>query len=248
MAAIPSKVLERITKNYNNIKKIIIAASHKDINEADTVFIVSDILSEILGYDKYDNITREYVIKGTYCDLAIKTNENIEFLIEVKAIGIKLNEKHIKQAVDYGANQGIDYVILTNGIYWSVYKLSFDKPITTKLLYSFNFLELNIRKQEDQEKLFILCKEGLQKNAIDKYSEYKKIVNRFFISTIIQSDDVLNLIRRQLKKILPKFKIENPEIKSILFNSVLKREVLESEEAKESVIEYKKQLKKLEKK
>ena len=56
MAAIPSKALERITKNYNNIKKIIIAALKKDINEADTVVIVSDVLSEILGYDKYENI------------------------------------------------------------------------------------------------------------------------------------------------------------------------------------------------
>ena len=38
--------------------------------------IVADILSEIFGYDKYNEVTSEYAIKGTYCDLAIKLAGN----------------------------------------------------------------------------------------------------------------------------------------------------------------------------
>lgn len=248
MAKVPSKVSERITKNYTKMKKVVSNAISRDINEADTVVIVSDVLSDIFGYDKYSEITREFAIRNTYCDLAIKIGEDVQFLIEVKAIGITLYEKHIKQAVDYGANQGIDWVILTNGHVWNIYKLQFEKPIYAKLIFSFDFLELNPRKLEDIDKLFILCKEGLQKNAILEFSNYKQIVNKFFVSAILTNEVMINNIKKELNKILDKSKVSEDEIKNILLNGVLKRDVIESDEAKSASIEYNKMLRKAKKK
>lgn len=244
MAKIPSKVAERISKNYNKMKKVVENGLSKDINEADTVVIVADILSDVFGYDKYTEITREFAIRNTYCDLAIKIEQDIYFLIEVKAIGITLNEKHIKQAVDYGANQGIDWVVLTNGQEWQVYKLQFEKPINAKLIFSFNFLDVNPRKMDDLERLFILCKEGTQKNAILEFSNYKQVVNKFFVTAIVSSDNVLSVIKRELNKLLPKNKVDEEEVKNILLNSILKREVIESDEAIAAAKEYNKTIKK----
>lgn len=70
MAAIPAKVRDRVKDNLGKIQKIPEQAKARDINEADTVAIVSDVLTDILGYDKYMEVTREYAVKGTYCDLA----------------------------------------------------------------------------------------------------------------------------------------------------------------------------------
>lgn len=75
--------------------------------------IVTDILSEVFGYDKYSEITRELCVRGTFCDLATRVDGNFQLLIEVKAIGLDLKDAHIKQAVDYAANQGIEWVALT---------------------------------------------------------------------------------------------------------------------------------------
>jgi len=36
------------------------------------VFIIRDMLAEVFGYDELLDITSEFAIKGTYCDLAIK--------------------------------------------------------------------------------------------------------------------------------------------------------------------------------
>jgi len=44
------------------------------VSEADTVTLVKDVLSEILGYDKYAELTSDHCIRGTYCDLAVKIN------------------------------------------------------------------------------------------------------------------------------------------------------------------------------
>ena len=91
MSNIPAVVAKRLTSSVPKFKKVLAKAKERDVNESDTVTIITDMLEEIFGFDKYTDITREYGIQGTYCDLAIKSNKKIEYLIEVKAIGLELN-------------------------------------------------------------------------------------------------------------------------------------------------------------
>ena len=104
MIAIPAKVKERITSALKKYQPILEKAQSKDINESDTVTILVDILAEMFGYDKFFEITSEYAIKHTYCDLAIKLDNIPRLLIEVKSAGLDLKAQHVKQSVDYGAN------------------------------------------------------------------------------------------------------------------------------------------------
>ena len=248
MAAIPVKVLDRFKDNLNKIQKVIEQAKNRDINEADTVVIVSDVLTQLFGYDKYTEITREYAIKGQYCDLAVKSDEKLKFLIEVKAIGITLSDKHYQQALDYGANNGTEWIILTNGLIWKVYKVRFEKPIKTDFVCEFNLLEVKTKNQSDLDKLFILCKEGIKKNAIDEFSQHRMIVNKYFLSTILRSDTVIESVKKEFRKIDPQIKIEDEEIVCILNNEVLKRELIDSQETIDASDKYNKIVKRLEKK
>ena len=140
MAKIPSTVAKRLITKVPKFKKILAKAKADDINEADTVAIVADMLEEIFGFDKYEEITREYEIKGTFCDLAIKTNKKIDYLIEAKAIGINLKDIHLKQAINYAANEGIKWVVLTNGINWQVHCVTL--KFKTSVFASFNSILL----------------------------------------------------------------------------------------------------------
>jgi Type I restriction enzyme R protein N terminus (HSDR_N) len=115
MAAIPKKVSERLTSALKKFQPILSASKARDDGEADTVMIVTDMLAYVFGYDKYSEVTAEYAIRGTFCDLATKIDGTIQALVEVKAIGLELKDAHVKQAVDYAANQGVDWVVLTNG-------------------------------------------------------------------------------------------------------------------------------------
>src|SRR5215217_5684825 len=169
MPTVPHKVAERIATGIKRFQPIIASAKSRDVGESDTVIIVTDMLSEIFGYDKYSEITSETSIRGTWCDLAIKLDGAIEFLIEVKAIGLDLKDSHTKQAVDYSANQGTDWVILTNGEVWRVYKVTFAKPIDQELVLEFNFSELNSKKSDDIEILYNLTREGWLKSALGEF-------------------------------------------------------------------------------
>jgi hypothetical protein len=114
--AIPKKVSDRISLNLKRFQAILSDAKSRDISESDTVVILGDMLAELLGYKKYTEITTEFAIRGTYVDLAVKVGNDVRFLIEAKAINVDLKDNHIKQAIDYGANHGIEWVALTNGV------------------------------------------------------------------------------------------------------------------------------------
>jgi hypothetical protein len=234
MSIIPKKITERIGAGIKKYQPLLLAAKSRDVGEADTVTLIKDMLSEIFGYDKYSEVTSEFAIRGTFCDLAIKLENRLEQLIEAKAIGIDLKEQHVKQAIDYAANQGLDWVILTNGITWSVYKVIFEKPIDKELVVEFNMATINSRSKDDIESLYLLCKEGWMKSALGDYHTQKQALSRYFVGALLQTDPVLDVIRRELRRVSPDVKIDTDDIKSVLLNEVIKREVLEGEKAKDA--------------
>ena len=248
MANIPKKVLERLQKGTVKFQKVLAIAKDRDVNESDTVAIISDMLCDIFGYDKYLELTSEFSIRGTYCDLAVKLDDKVEYLIEAKAIGMSLKENHLRQAVGYGANHGIQWVILTNGIEWHVHRIRFEQPIDSDLVSDINFMDINSRSQKDLENLWMISKEGVVKNAHDEYFQQKQNVNGFIVSALIQQEQFLNNIRRELRKLAPDCKVDISDISDLLKNEVLKRNVLEGEEAKKAFSQVKRFYNKIAKK
>jgi hypothetical protein len=234
MPQVPSKAAARISSAIKRFQPIIASAKSRDANESDTVIVVTDMLSEVFGYDKYSEITSECSIRGTWCDLAIKIDGKFEYLVEVKAIGLELKDSYTKQAVDYSANQGTDWVLLTNGETWRVYKVTFAKPILSELVLEINFSALSPKKSADIELLYNLSREGWMKSALGEFHTQQQALSRFFMGALVVSNPVLEVLRRELRRISPDVRINLEQIKSVLTNEVLKREVVESEKAEEA--------------
>src|SRR5438105_11571854 len=90
MATLPKKVTERLIAGIKRFQPIVSASKARDDGEADTVMVVTDMLGEVFGYDKYSEVTAEHAIRGTFCDLATKLDGTIQALVEVKAVGLEL--------------------------------------------------------------------------------------------------------------------------------------------------------------
>lgn len=234
MATIPTKVQARLVSGLKKFQSIVSAARTKDINESDTVVIITDMLSDLFGYDKYSEITSEQAVKKTFCDLAIKIDGKVRFIIEVKAAGLDLKEDHIRQAVDYGANAGVDWVILTNASSWKVFKIIFGKPVSNELVYEFDFTQLNVKKESDLELLYYVCKESLGKSVLADFHLQKQTFSKFFVGQLILSDPIIDSIRKVMKRLYPDVKVCNEDIWALVNNDVLKREVIEGEKAEEA--------------
>jgi hypothetical protein len=234
MAVVPKKVAERLVAGIKRYQPILAAAKARDVGEADTVTIIKDMLADVFGYDKYSDVTSEHSIRGTFCDLAIKIDNHLQTLIEVKAIGLELKDSHVKQAIDYAANQGVDWVLLTNGVTWRVYHLIFAKPIDQELVLEIDFCALNTRSQSDVELLYLWCKEGWQRSVLGEYHTQRQALSRFFVGALLQTDPIIDVMRRELRRISPDVKIDASQIKEVLINEVIKREVMEGEKADEA--------------
>ena len=247
MASIPAVTAKRLTASVPKFKKILAQARERDVNESDTVTIITDMLEEIFGFDKYSEITREFAIQGTFCDLAIKSGKKIHYLIEAKAIGLDLRDSHLRQAVNYASREGIKCVGLTNGINWEILRDNVDEKVQYQRLFAFDFLEVNPRKKEDQEMLFLLCKRGVQKDLIDEFYEYRQSVNRYTVGAVLLSDPILNAVKRELRRLKAGLRVEAHEIREMISGEVLKRDLVESEAAKEAHKQVAKAMKQYEK-
>lgn len=228
---LPARVAQRLAAGLKKFQPIMSAAQTRDVNESDTVVIVTDLLHEVFGYDKYSEITSEQMIRGTFCDLAVKLDGSLALIVEVKAIGHTLKDQYVKQAVDYAANQGCEWVALTTGTLWRIYKVLFTKPIDAELIVEFNLMELDPKCEADLELLWLLAKEGWQKARLGEYAAQRQALSRFSIAAVILSPPVVDVIRRELRRITPDVRIDTGEIDKVLKEEVLKREVLDGEKA-----------------
>lgn len=226
---IAKKTHERLASGLRKYQRIVRQIAERDVSEADTVTVIKDMLSEIFGYDKYAELTSEQQIRGTFCDLAIRVEGKVHYLAEVKSAGTNLSENHLRQAVNYGAHEGIEWIILTNSVEWKIFRIKFGQPIDWEEVCSFDLTKLSIRSNDDVEKLAMLCRESISSDALDAFHKQAQIINRFVIAEVIQSETVITSIRREIRKLFDGVKVTDDQIRVILTNDVIKRDALDGD-------------------
>jgi predicted type IV restriction endonuclease len=228
---IPKKVERRISQAFLKLRPLLEEAKKRDVNEADTVTLVKAVLSDAFGWDPFFEVTSEFAIRSTYVDLAVQTDNQVGYLIEVKAIGSDLRDNHLRQAVNYAANHGVDWVVLTNGAVWQAFRVTFGKPIGHELVFDLDLLSANPKDARVRETAFLLSKEGMTKSAITQFHAEKQAMSRFNVAAIIRSDAVMSVVRRELKRAFPVLKPTIDQVRELVEAEVLKREVVEGDKA-----------------
>jgi hypothetical protein len=229
---ISAKVSTRIITQLKRYQAVLANLQKRDVSEADTVTVINDMLGDICGYDKYLHVTSQYAIRGTYVDLAVKVNEDIRFLVEVKAVGIELKDAHVKQAIDYAANEGIEWVVLTNGAVWRIYKVHFGKPIEKILVCELDAIATNTRNPEVLECFGNLSREAFSKGTMAELLLHKQVTSKFTVAAVLQTDFILEVLRREIRRMSSGVKVEVEYLRSLLRDEVLKRDLVDSDEAK----------------
>lgn len=229
--SMPKKVQDRFVAALKSVRPVMDAQKTRDVSEADTVTLVKDVLSDVLGYDKYADLTSEYAIRGTYCDIAIRVDGKVWCLVEVKSAGTNLDDKHVKQAIDYAANNGVEWCALTNGWEWRLYHVIFAKPIDKQLVTHLDLQQLNLKSEDELLRLFTMSKEGFSKGAHREARDRINATSRHILAALLVSnDDVIQVLRRELRRIVD-VKVEVEHIIPVLEQQVIKRDCLDGPEA-----------------
>jgi hypothetical protein len=225
------KALDRIDSGLKRYRAILANARKRDVSESDTVVIIGDMLADLLGYEKYVEVSTEFAVKGTYVDLAVKVGKEIHFLVEAKAIGVELKDIHVRQVVDYGANQGVEWAVVTNGAVWRVYRIEFKKPIAHVLVAEVDLLAASAKDADAVQFFSNLCKEGFAKSQMEEFYEQHQATNKHTLAAVLLTDHMLNQLRLGLKRIFPSVQVDTDSLEYSLRNAVLKRELIDGDEA-----------------
>lgn len=180
-------------------------ARDRGANESDTVMFLVKFFEEVMGFDSLaGEISKEVCVKDRYCDFGIKIGGVFRFLVEAKAAGNKsLRDKDIEQAENYAARAGIKWVLLTNGVEWQLYHLTFNEGegIAHDLAFEFNLVE-HLDESVDRicNYLALLNKEGVEANALEMFWEQKKTLSPASLVRVMFTEPVLSVIRRELNR------------------------------------------------
>lgn len=226
---ISKKTHDRLVAGLRRYQPIVRKLAERDISEADTVTVIKDMLCDIFGYDKYAELTSEQQIRGTFCDLAVRVEGKIHYLAEVKSAGTTLNESHLRQAVNYGAHEGIEWVILTNAIVWKIYRIKFAQPIDWEEVYCFDMGALSSRSADDLAKIAMLCRESISTDALQAFHKQAQILNRYVLAELLLSDAVVGTVRKELRRLFDGLKTSDDELRILLANDVIKRDTLDGD-------------------
>lgn len=199
MAVYQDKARDRVAKGLRKYKSVAQKARANGAKESDTRMIVSSIVSDALGWDAFDNLTGEYRIKGSFADFVIRKDGKHFVIIEVKAISSKLNDKHLYQAVSYAASEGVEWVILTNGAEWQLYRVLFNKPVEHELVFEVSLLDEDMKPKEKADLLYLLTPEAQRKDELEVFYQRKRALSANNIAKLLLSESVLSRLRAEIK-------------------------------------------------
>ena len=234
MANIPKKVRDRLVEGLKTYQPIVEGRKQADINEADTVILVAELLCGLFGYDRFTEITSQFPVKNTRCDLATKVGGQLQMLIEVKAIGHSLKHPQITQAASYAAQEGVGWVVLTTGQIWNAYSVTCQGQVDQELVVSIDILGLDHKTEEHLDQLYLFCKEGWARSAIEDFKVHRAALDPYVIGATILSDRILDKIRTELRRVSRDVQIDVEDIRRVVETDVIKRELLEGERAAEA--------------
>ncbi|HUU15360.1 MAG TPA: type I restriction enzyme HsdR N-terminal domain-containing protein [Terriglobia bacterium] len=187
-----------IRGQMRKVLPFLIQAQEQSLNEADTVRRVVKVLSEVLGYDDMNEITRETVIKGKYVDIGIKLDGVLRLLVEVKAAGTPLRDRHIDQARSYAAEGNIRWVVLTNGTVWHLYHLTFEEGIEHDLVFSIDVAGDDFDNAADL--LAVLHRDSVRKDLHEELWRMRTALSPQSMGRTLFTENVIRLIRRELRR------------------------------------------------
>lgn len=177
----------------------LLKARDENLNEADTLLRVLKVFEEILGYDPLTEISREQQVREKYVDLALKVDGVVRFLVEAKAAGTSLRDRHIEQAEGYAAKANIPWVILTNGVVWNLYHLTFDEGIEAERAFC---ADLSAPDAFDQaaDSLALLHRHAVRNGEHEAFWKHRAALSPESVARAVFTEEALRFIRREIRR------------------------------------------------
>ncbi|MBA4312521.1 MAG: hypothetical protein C0417_07815 [Chlorobiaceae bacterium] len=204
----------KLLSSIKEYRKKFLIGKYSELDESGTRLMINSFLTDVLGFTSIEEVKTEYMIRGTYADYVIQVSGKQYFIVEVKAMGLELSQKHLRQAVNYAANEGIEWTLLTNGKRFDFYKIIFDKPIDYRKVFSVDLSDVK-QFRVAVENIQYITKQLIFRKGLEHLWDKCAALEPSNISRLLYSKYIINFLRRQLRK-THKSKFTDDEIKGVV--------------------------------
>jgi hypothetical protein len=215
---------ERVRSFVRKFNKPLQDLVARDANEGDTRLLITDFLCDALGYDKYEDLTTEYAVKGDFADYGVRIDKQLVAFIEAKRASQKLGLRHLRQVQMYAVNEGVEWMILTNGQVWQVYHLTGGLPVVVDLALEIDLLG-DLGPSAKADRLFYLSKEAMKRHFMDELWKTKAATSPKALASVLLSDPVIDSVRKEVRR-QSGVNADTKEIVRLLRAEVLRPEAL----------------------
>lgn len=189
---------QKLLNGIREYRKQFLSKALLDLDESGTRIMVNHILTDLLGYKTLEEIKTEYMIKGTYADYVIQIDGVRHFLVEVKALSLNLSNRHLRQAVEYAANEGVEWVVLTNGKVLQLYKVIFAQPLDNKLIFEVDLGDTSTVKN-CLENLQYLHRDVVLKKGLTQLWNNFIATEKTTIASLLLSKPAIAFVAKQIR-------------------------------------------------
>lgn len=232
MYKVPVKHKAKIINELKTFLPIIngLIAKGKTSTEEDARIILNDLLHNVLGYDKFNELKTEVVSKNGRVDYVVKITDGplskkadkFDFVIEAKACYVELSQTVIDQTLTYCNNLAIEHFFITNAREWQLYSVisKKGKPPVANLIHKVVFN--NTANLENlAEDFYLFSKAAYLNGDWKKVSDVKSVTKIEDIVAVLLSDKTLKLVARELST--DKVKVTEESIREIFESNLLKQ-------------------------
>lgn len=188
-----------ISKPLKRCIPYLLQAQRDNLNEADTVQRLIKMFEDVLGYDPISEISREAQMKNKYVDIALKVDGVVRLLVEAKAAGVVLRDRHIEQAQSYASRNNYQWVLLTNGVAWHLYHLTFEEGIEYERAFVVDLSDTD-KLPLSTSLLSLLHRSSIRKGEHEAFWQKQKALGPASICRALLNEGVLRLLRREIRR------------------------------------------------
>ena len=214
----------RIQDGLKKYSRIVAQAKQRGMNERDTGDIVKAMLGDMLGYDPFFDVTADVAARGPHADYAVSADGHLHFLMLVKSLSIQPHAAHLLRLSGASTPQYAQWALLSNADTWACYRLGVGTDRHAELVVRASLLD-NKPVEEKIATFSLFSKEGGQQNALNQYWEQVRILNPGRIASLLLSEDLLNLLRREIHR-TANHRVDRQTLYDLLVRDIIRPNVL----------------------
>ncbi|MHB1001173.1 MAG: hypothetical protein ACYC27_18170 [Armatimonadota bacterium] len=211
---------ERIRKYIDRYIPILQAASQRGISEEDTSTIVQSMMVDILGYDRFSELTGQFAVKGRWADWAVRVDDNLYYFIEVKSLGTKLRDKDLFQVTSYSRQHSLDWAILSTGDIWECHRVASGQD--TEEFFSIKMLDESQPIDEKINYFYLLSREAFSKGILDESWSQRECFRPDKLVSLILSDEIISTLRKLVNRDNPGKRIEVDMLRDAVARNIIR--------------------------